>query len=136
MQHSPFVASANTDSSQSEQKKPNQSIFHGISAGVKLDTTSNNNIFGKLNSANDINTYSANKTGPSVNFEALFIICKVYIMAYRYEVQPLQYCARNKYAEMMPKAWNSLYFIQSLELIYDSIPRKDIADPLLDVARK
>jgi hypothetical protein len=57
------------------------------------------------------------------------------VIAEQYDIQPLKYLARNKYAEIVPTTWNSAEFVQSLKFIYDGTPDNLLmTDKLREVA--
>ena len=126
--------------SESAATKHPQSIFDTTSATVILNTTSAPKTLSKLSlSQPDCSAYfppNINKSQLDSRPEAILTISKVYIMANKYGVQALKHLAQKKYAEKVPKAWNSASFVQSLQLIYDSITNTGAVDPLCELASK
>jgi len=65
---------------------------------------------------------SANIT-PLAHYEkALIENIKVYILAEKYDINPLRFFAKQKYQELVSKCWNGPAFIESLRLLYDGTP--------------
>jgi hypothetical protein len=66
----------------------------------------------------------------------LVTLAAIYVVAEKYDVQPLKLLAHTKYEAILPSAWNTEHFIESLELIYDGIPEMSDPDSLRDLAIK
>ncbi|KAJ8061745.1 hypothetical protein OCU04_009542 [Sclerotinia nivalis] len=47
---------------------------------------------------------------------------KVYIMVEKYDIQPLKLLARERYFTISKTCWDSSYFVESIELIFDGTP--------------
>jgi len=62
--------------------------------------------------------------------EALITNAKVYIIAEQYDIEPLKYLARTKYADILPSTWNTPSFVESLQFIYDGTPDLEKTDQL------
>jgi hypothetical protein len=57
---------------------------------------------------------------------ALMVNAKVYIMADKYDIQPLKVWAVTKYQEVLRTVWNSNSFAESARLIFDNTPESDL----------
>lgn len=73
---------------------------------------------------------------PPVNSKNLVTLAAIYVVAEKYDVQPLKLLAQTKYEAILPAAWNTEHFIESLELIYDGIPEMSEPDSMRDLAIK
>jgi hypothetical protein len=62
------------------------------------------------------------KTGSA---NALLTNALVYIIAYRYNIEPLKELSFRKYEEVMPVGWNSYPFIESLRILYENDRQSD-----------
>lgn len=54
--------------------------------------------------------------------EDLINHAKVYIIAEKYDIQPLKIFARDNYSSVSYNHWNSSCFVESIELIFDNTP--------------
>ncbi|KAF7890425.1 hypothetical protein EAF00_008740 [Botryotinia globosa] len=87
---------------------------------------------------------SATYGQPSENIELqakdLIKHAKVYIMAEKYDIQPLKRLARQRYSFVADNYWNSCCFVQSIELIFDGTPDisegDDLRKAVLEVASR
>ncbi|PQE08263.1 NFX1-type zinc finger-containing 1 protein [Rutstroemia sp. NJR-2017a BVV2] len=61
---------------------------------------------------------------PELCGEHLIKNAKVYIIADKYDIQPLKKLACDKYTDMLSTSWNSIEFVQTIELIFDGTPDK------------
>ena len=73
---------------------------------------------------------------PPQSPEGLVTHAKVYIAAEKWDVQPLRSLAKKKYETLLPTAWNSDHFVESLKLIYDGTPERSEMDGLRALAIK
>jgi hypothetical protein len=73
---------------------------------------------------------------PPVNPENLLTLAAIYIVADKYDVQPLKVLAKTKYESILATAWNTKQFVESLEMIYDGLPEMSEPDMLRDLAIK
>jgi ribosomal protein S27AE len=55
----------------------------------------------------------------------LLMNVKLYIMADRYDVQPLKYLAKTKYEQVLVNGWNDSSFVASLGLLYEETSESD-----------
>jgi hypothetical protein len=69
-------------------------------------------------------TVAAGQT-TGLNASSLVVNAKAYIMADKYEIEPLKEWAVTKYKEVLPKTWNSTSFIESASLIFENTPESD-----------
>jgi len=67
------------------------------------------------------NNLLAKVTPPAHLEKALIENVKVYILAEKYDISPLRYFAKQKYAELVSECWNGPAFIESLRLLYDEM---------------
>jgi hypothetical protein len=58
---------------------------------------------------------------------SLLINAKVYVIADKFDIQPLKQLAETKYKEGLPGHWNSASFVSSLKLFYEETPDDDRA---------
>ncbi|APA13645.1 hypothetical protein sscle_11g084150 [Sclerotinia sclerotiorum 1980 UF-70] len=60
----------------------------------------------------------------SIKFSAVDLIkyAKVYILAEKYDIQPLKTLARETYFTILKTCWYSSYFVESIEIIFDGTP--------------
>ncbi|KAF7859654.1 hypothetical protein EAF04_008733 [Stromatinia cepivora] len=72
----------------------------------------------------------------SIEFHAEDLIkhAKVYIMAEKYGIQPLKILARERYFTISKTCWDSSYFVESIELIFDGTPEISGGDCLRNSA--
>ncbi|PQE23789.1 NFX1-type zinc finger-containing 1 protein [Rutstroemia sp. NJR-2017a BBW] len=61
---------------------------------------------------------------PELCGEHLIKNAKVYIIADKYDIQPLKKLACDKYTDLLSTSWNSAEFVQTIELIFDGTPDK------------
>jgi hypothetical protein len=73
---------------------------------------------------------------PPVDPQNLVTLAAIYVVAEKYDVQPLKVLAKIKYESILPTAWNTKHFVESLELIYDGLPEMTEPDSLRDLAIK
>ncbi|CAG8953893.1 hypothetical protein HYFRA_00010854 [Hymenoscyphus fraxineus] len=88
---------------------------------------SNNNSreWWKVYTLDDSPSTSTNPPKNNHNHHALLQNAKLYIMAEKYDVQPLKFMAEQKYTLLAPSTWNSPAFITSLRLLYKFTPESD-----------
>lgn len=72
----------------------------------------------------------------TVNPQNLVTLAAIYVVAEKYDVQPLKLLAHTKYEAILPKTWNTKHFVESLELIYDGLPEMSEPDSLRELAIK
>ena len=58
--------------------------------------------------------------------EELITNAKVYVIADKYDIQPLKELAAQKYENVLAEAWNSPYFASSLKILYEQTPASDV----------
>jgi len=73
---------------------------------------------------------------PPVSPQNLVTLAAIYVVAEKYDVQPLKVLAKTKYESILATAWNTKEFVESLELIYDGLPEMSEPDSLRDLAIK
>jgi hypothetical protein len=79
---------------------------------------------------------TVNPAVPTVNPQNLVTLAAIYVVAEKYDVQPLKLLAQTKYEAILTKAWNTEHFVKSLEVIYDGTPEMSEPDSLRDLAIK
>ncbi|TAQ87236.1 hypothetical protein B7494_g4422 [Chlorociboria aeruginascens] len=72
-----------------------------------------------------------NSFNNSARAGALLINAKVYILAEKYDIQPLKLYSTQKYKSLLPGTMSSSCFVESLEMIYDGTPDRVGAQELL-----
>jgi hypothetical protein len=72
----------------------------------------------------------------TVNPQTLVTLAAIYVVAEKYDVQPLKVLAKTKYESILTTSWNTKQFVESLELIYDGLPEMSEPDSLRDLAIK
>ncbi|CAG8971152.1 hypothetical protein HYALB_00010127 [Hymenoscyphus albidus] len=85
----------------------------------------NYNPVGSQSTTTNPNTASTNPPKYTHNNLALLQNAKLYIMAEKYDVQPLKFLAEQKYTVLAPSTWNSPSFITSLRLLYEGTSESD-----------
>ncbi|KAF5870921.1 putative btb poz domain protein [Botrytis fragariae] len=85
-------------------------------------------------------TYGQSSENIELQAEDLIKHAKVYIMAEKYDIQPLKRLARQRYSSVADNYWNSRCFVQSIELIFDGTPDisegDDLRKAVLEVASR
>lgn len=73
-----------------------------------------------------------NKSSEEIELQAEDMVkhAKVYIVAEKFDIQPLKTLARQKYSSVANNYWNSCCFVQSIELIFDGTPDISEGDSL------
>ncbi|KAM0139911.1 hypothetical protein ACHAP3_002972 [Botrytis cinerea] len=73
-----------------------------------------------------------NKSSEEIELQAEDMVkhAKVYIIAEKFDIQPLKTLARQKYSSVANNYWNSCCFVQSIELIFDGTPDISEGDSL------
>jgi hypothetical protein len=66
-------------------------------------------------------------TSPPVNPQNLVTLAAIYVLAEKFDVQPLKTLVKGKYESIVRTGWNTEHFIDSLKLIYDGTP--DLSEP-------
>lgn len=85
-------------------------------------------------------TYGQSSENIELQAKDLIKHAKVYIMAEKYDIQPLKTLARQRYSFVADNYWNSCCFVQSIELIFDGTPDisegDDLRKAVLEVASR
>ncbi|TGO43140.1 hypothetical protein BHYA_0003g00940 [Botrytis hyacinthi] len=85
-------------------------------------------------------TYGQSSENIELQAKDLIKHAKVYIMAEKYDIQPLKRLARQRYSFVACNYWNSCCFVQSIELIFDGTPDisqgDDLRKAVLEVASR
>jgi hypothetical protein len=71
-----------------------------------------------------------------VSPQNLVTLAEIYIIAEKYDVQPLKILVKEKYESLLSSGWNTEYFVDSLQLIYDGTPDMSEPDALRELAIK
>jgi hypothetical protein len=79
---------------------------------------------------------SSSPIAPAVNAQNLVTLASIYVVAEKYDVQPLKLLTQTKYEAIVSKAWNTEHFVRSLEVIYDGTQEMSEPDSLRDLAIK
>lgn len=70
-------------------------------------------------------TRTSQQVAPAGEDGPLLLNVKLYIMADRYDVQPLKVLAKTKYEQIIGNAWNDVSFAASLKMLYDETLESD-----------
>ncbi|KAF7948089.1 uncharacterized protein EAE97_003500 [Botrytis byssoidea] len=85
-------------------------------------------------------TYGQSSENIELQAKDLIKHAKLYIMAEKYDIQPLKRLARQRYSFVADNYWNSCCFVQSIELIFDGTPDisegDDLRKAVLEVASR